>query len=45
MHTLTVTAHVRDLAVHPAGDRIAVACATGAAIVYTLRPAAVPAKN
>jgi len=36
-HTLTPPAHVRDLAVHPAGDRFAVACATGAAVVYTLR--------
>jgi hypothetical protein len=44
-HTLTVPAHVRDLAVHPAGDRFAVACATGAAFVYTLQPAAVPVKK
>lgn len=35
-HTLTVTAHVRDLAIHPAGDRFGVATATGA-VVYTLR--------
>jgi len=36
-HTLTHAAHIRDLAVHPAGDRFAVACSTGAAVVYTLK--------
>lgn len=37
-HTVTLPAHARDLAVHPAGDRIAVACSTGSAFIYTLRP-------
>ncbi|MFO0798719.1 MAG: hypothetical protein U0804_14700 [Gemmataceae bacterium] len=36
-HMLTHAAHIRDLAIHPAGDRFAVACSTGAAVVYTLR--------
>jgi WD40 repeat protein len=36
-HTLSHAAHIRDLAVHPSGDRFAVACSTGAAVVYTLR--------
>jgi WD40 repeat protein len=44
-HTLTVPANARDLAVHPAGDRFAVACASGSAFVYTLRPGPVPAKK
>ena len=44
-HTTTVPAHVRDLAVHPAGDRFAIACSTGSAFVYTLRPGPVPAKK
>lgn len=34
VHTITIAAHVRDLAVYPTGDRFAVACATGAAVVY-----------
>ncbi len=37
-HTVTLPALARDMAVHPAGDRVAVACATGSAFVYTLRP-------
>jgi WD40 repeat protein len=41
-HTVTVPAHVRDMAVHPAGDRFAVACSTGSAFLYTLRPGATP---
>lgn len=34
VHTITVPAHVRDLAVYPTGDKFAVACATGAVVVY-----------
>jgi hypothetical protein len=34
----------RDLAVHPTGERVAVAGANGLAVVYTLTPGPVPKK-
>jgi WD40 repeat protein len=37
-HTVTVPAGARDLALHPDGDRLAVAGANGSAYVYTLLP-------
>jgi WD40 repeat protein len=36
VHTVTVPAHVRDMALHPSGNRLAVACANGTTILYTL---------
>jgi len=36
IHTVTLASNARDLAIHPAGDRIAVALANGTASVYTL---------
>lgn len=38
IHTVTLTSNARDLAVHPAGDRIAVALANGTTSLYTLLP-------
>ncbi len=43
MHTVNLPAGGRDLALHPAGDRLAVALANGTAQVYTLTPR--PAKK
>jgi hypothetical protein len=42
VHTLTVPSGARDLALHPAGDRLAVAGANGTAYVYTLLPDRTP---
>ena len=37
-HTIAVPASARDLALHPAGDRFAVAGADGTAYLYVLPP-------
>jgi WD40 repeat protein len=37
-HTVNVPANARDLALHPAGERLALAGANGVAYVYTLAP-------
>ena len=39
-HTVNVPVNVRDLALHPSGDRLAVAGSNGTATVYALRPPA-----
>jgi WD40 repeat protein len=36
IHTITVASNIRDMAIHPAGHRIALALATGTTSVYTL---------
>ena len=41
IHTVTVPANARDLALHPAGDQLAVAGGNSSAIVYTLQPTGV----
>jgi WD40 repeat protein len=41
-HTVTTPAGARDFALHPAGDRFAVAGANGTVYLYTVRPGAPP---
>ncbi len=45
VHTVTVPANARDLAIHPDGTALAIAGANGNAIVYTMTPAPLGAKK